>query len=144
MLLPLTLASTPLWAAQSGAAPVFAFGELLKLVLALVLTIGLFFILAVFMKKMQYGTGRANNLIHVLAALPLGSKEKIYVLDIAGERIVVGTSAGNISRLHILASGAGEAEASLPEAHADVQAEAKTPAAGFATLLRTFTGGQKS
>jgi flagellar biosynthetic protein FliO len=82
--------------------PAFAIGELVKLVFALGVTIGLFYALALFMKRMQVGTGRSGTLITVLAALPLGGKEKIWVLDIAGEKLVVGSSPGNVNCLHIL------------------------------------------
>ena len=106
-------------------APAFAFADLLKLLLALGLTIALFLVLVVAMKKMQLGAGRANQLITVLAALPLSSKDKIWLLDIGGERIVVGSGQGGVNRIHVLAnagvepaSGAGKvaATAAFPEA----------------------------
>lgn len=104
-------------------APAFAYADLLKLLLALGLTIALFLVLVVAMKKMQLGAGRANQLITVLAALPLGGKEKIWLLEIDGERIVVGSGQGGVNRIHVLtgvepASGAGKvaATAAFPEA----------------------------
>jgi flagellar biogenesis protein FliO len=90
------------------AEPAFAFGELVKLVFALGVTIGLFYALALFMKRMQVGTGKNGTLITVLAAQPLGGKEKIWVLDIAGEKLVVGTSPGTVNCLHVLKDVTGE------------------------------------
>ena len=84
------------------AEPTFALAELVKLVFALGVTIGLFYALALFMKRLQVGTGKSGSLITVLAALPLGGKEKIWVVDVAGEKLVVGTSPGRVSCLHVL------------------------------------------
>ena len=91
------------------AEPTFAIGELLKLVFALGITIGLFYALALFMKRMQLGTGKSGTLISVLAAMPLGGKEKIWVLDVAGEKLVVGTSPGQVRCLHVLNKATNEA-----------------------------------
>src|SRR5690606_5678269 len=81
---------------------VFAYGELLKLIVALGVTIGLFYALALFMKRLQVGTGKSGSLITVLAALPLGAKEKLWVVDVAGEKLVIGTAPGNVNCLHVL------------------------------------------
>jgi flagellar biosynthetic protein FliO len=88
------------------AEPAFAFGELLKLIIALTVTIGLFYALALFMKRLQVGTGRSGSLITVLAAQPLGGKEKLWVIDVAGETLVIGTAPGNVNCLHVLKGAA--------------------------------------
>ena len=93
------------------AEPTFALGELVKLLVALGVTIGLFYALALFMKRLQVGTGRSGNLITVLAALPLGGKEKLWVVDVAGEKLVIGTTPGNVNCLHVLNGNAGASEA---------------------------------
>ena len=90
--------------------PTFALGELVKLLFALGVTIGLFYALALFMKRLQVGTGKSGTLITVLAALPLGTKEKLWVVDVAGEKLVIGTAPGSVSCLHVLN---GDAEAAL-------------------------------
>jgi flagellar biosynthetic protein FliO len=96
------------------AEPAFAIGELVKLVFALGVTIGLFYALALFMKRMQVGTGKGSGLITVLAAQPLGAKEKIWVVEIAGERLVVGTSPGHVNCLHVLREGSAADMATEP------------------------------
>ena len=118
--------------------PASVFPELIKLVFALGLTIGLFYALAVFMRRMQVGTGKSGGLITVLAALPLGGKEKVFVLDVAGEKLVVGTSPGRVSCLHVLPPSAS---AIAEEVHANTGGS--PVAAGFAELLQNFRGGQK-
>ena len=107
------------------AEPTFAFAELLKLIVALGVTIGLFYALALFMKRLQVGTGKGGSLITVLAALPLGNKEKLWVVEVAGERLVIGTAAGSVNCLHILTrgganreSGSNDSETELAEANA--------------------------
>jgi flagellar biosynthetic protein FliO len=145
------------------AEPAFAIGELIKLVFALGLTIGLFYALALFMKRMQVGTGKSGTLITVLAALPLGGKEKIWVLDIAGEKLVVGTSPGNVNCLHVLSKTEMLEQAVLvtpkPAAMTDFAALLKSVGnrcqsqidsdtdlgtrPGFAEVLGKFRGSQK-
>ena len=120
------------------AEPAFAIAELVKLVVALGVTIGLFYALALFMKRMQLGTGRSGTLITVLGTLPLGGKEKIWVLDVAGEKLVVGTTPGNIRCLHVLASAtAAELDAAVPAP------SQRSEALGFTDLLDKFRGWQK-
>lgn len=100
------------------AEPAFAVGELLKLLVALGVTIGLFYALALFMKRLQVGTGKSGSLITVLGAMPLGGKEKIWVVDVAGEKLVIGTTPGNVNCLHVLkgevVSAPGDAGMSAP------------------------------
>ena len=145
------------------AEPTFAIGELVKLVFALGVTIGLFYALALFMKRMQVGTGKSGGLITVLAAMPLGAKEKIWVLEIAGEKLVVGTSPGHVNCLHVLSASSEQQssfprkqESSEPELHLqesgldsrvrgnDDEVASQTLANGFSELLHKFRGGNKS
>lgn len=144
------------------AEPAFAFDELLKLLVALGVTIGLFYALALFMKRLQVGTGRSGSLITVLGAMPLGGKEKIWIVDVAGEKLVIGTTPGNVNCLHVLkggeaglsslrhmpVSGVPDAEPTMPDpgprrgdrVPAPGTAEASM---GFAELLNKFRGWQK-
>jgi flagellar protein FliO/FliZ len=126
------------------AEPTFAIGELVKLVFALGVTIGLFYALALFMKRLQVGTGKAGTLISVLAALPLGNKEKIWVLDIAGEKLVVGTSPGQMRCLHVLKEGTGQPQADLvtPQPATESNFAAVMKGVG-GELLQSFRGGNK-
>jgi flagellar biosynthetic protein FliO len=147
------------------AEPAFAFGELIKLVFALGVTIGLFYALALFMKRMQVGTGKSGTLITVLAALPLGGKEKIWVVDVAGEKLVIGTTPGNVNCLHVLRSDAsresnvtldiektldpgfrrGDAVETLDPGfrRGDAASVQRTPAHAFADVLNKFRNWQK-
>ncbi|MGV3593030.1 MAG: flagellar biosynthetic protein FliO [Gammaproteobacteria bacterium] len=153
------------------AEPAFAFGELLKLLVALGVTIGLFYALALFMKRLQVGTGKSGSLITVLGAMPLGGKEKIWIVDVAGEKLVIGTTPGNVNCLHVLkgevAAAPGNADKPAPglaEAGSssfprmresrlataepaaldtDLRRNDAVPAPGFAELLNKFRGWQK-
>ena len=110
------------------------YSDLLKLVVALVITMGLFFAMVIVMKKMQLGTGRGNNLISVLAAVPLGGKEKLFLIEVGGEQIVVGTSPGQVTRIHVLKDSIVIAGTSDNPA-----VQARPP---FADILRSLRGGQ--
>lgn len=110
------------------------YSDLLKLVVALVITLGLFFAMVVVMKKMQLGTGRGSRLISVLAAVPLGGKEKLFLIEVGGEQIVVGASPGQVNRIHVLkesivVAGTGDNPAVRERAP-------------FADILHSLRGGQ--
>jgi flagellar biosynthetic protein FliO len=147
------------------AEPAFAIGELVKLVFALGVTIGLFYALALFMKRLQVGTGKGGSLITVLAALPLGGKEKIWVLDVAGEKLVVGTTPGSVNCLHVLKpdsvdpssfprrresssadsqSGGTTLDSRPPPSRGQAANAGSDERNGFADLLSKFSGWHKS
>lgn len=72
------------------------------------LTVALFFVLIVFwvfaklMKKLQVGQGATSNGLSVVGALPLGQREKIVVVQVGSEQILLGVTSSNISMLHTL------------------------------------------
>lgn len=73
-----------------------------KLVAALIIVIILFLIFAKAMKRFQSTTTLGDG-ISIVAGLSVGSKEKILVLDVGTQQIVVGVTPGQITTLLELA-----------------------------------------
>lgn len=68
----------------------------LLLVLALIVAVG-------WLLKRLPGTGlRANPGLKLIASLPLGAKERLLVVEVAGQQLLLGVSANAITRLHSL------------------------------------------
>ncbi len=70
----------------------------------LVLVLGLILALAWLLKRMP-GTGlglRPNDQLRLVTSLSVGGKEKLAVVEVGGQQLLVGICAGGISVLHTL------------------------------------------
>lgn len=74
--------------------------------------------------KLRPGMSGGSELIRVVATRPLGPRERLVVVDLDGEQILVGVSQGHMQTLHKL-------EQPLEARRADVAAES-----GFAARLK--------
>ncbi|QEY15203.1 flagellar biosynthetic protein FliO [Cellvibrio sp. KY-GH-1] len=70
-------------------------------------TLGLMFILALifgiswFVKRFGQGTFSGNTHMRVLATLPLGTRERIVLIDAAGQQLLLGITPTHINTLHV-------------------------------------------
>jgi flagellar protein FliO/FliZ len=74
------------------------FGALLALLMVLALIIGLGWLL----KRLPGGGFRPAEGMKVVASLNVGAKERVVVVDINGQQLLLGVTAGGISTLHQL------------------------------------------
>ena len=86
-------AATP---AQFGAADLLGVGSSTVAVLAVIL------LLAWIYKRSQRYRGAAGDVINVLAVQSLGPKERILLVEVAGEQLVLGMTASQVQTLHVL------------------------------------------
>jgi len=86
---------------KPAAAPIKIHEVLGRMVVSLVLVIGLIFLFAFTAKKFISGgpMSKKNSLVQVLDTSYLSPKKMIYVVDIAGEILVLGSDADKISFL---------------------------------------------
>ncbi|HCT6272400.1 TPA: flagellar biosynthetic protein FliO [Pseudomonas aeruginosa] len=91
--------SAPLCAAEgtTGAA-----AQLAQLVLGLGLVIGLIFLLAWLVRRVQQAGPRGNRLIRTLASQPLGPRDRLVLVQVGEEQILLGLTPGRITPLHVL------------------------------------------
>ncbi|MFT4607516.1 MAG: flagellar protein FliO/FliZ [Gammaproteobacteria bacterium] len=75
---------------------------LLKLTGGLILVVAVIFFLAWLVKKMNLTPQSQTGLIKVVAGLNLGARERVVLLEVGGEQILVGLSAGRMDKLHTL------------------------------------------
>jgi flagellar protein FliO/FliZ len=104
LLAPLTaLAAEP--AAKAVATPVAGSdigGQLVQLLLGLLLVIGLIFALAWVMRRVQQIGPRGNQAIRLVASQALGPRDRLLLVQVGGEQVLLGISAGRITPLHVL------------------------------------------
>ncbi|RJG10623.1 flagellar biosynthetic protein FliO [Pseudomonas cavernicola] len=92
---PATQAVTPL--ANSGIG-----GQLVQLLLGLLLVIGLIFLLAWLMRRVQQIGPRGGRVIKLVASQALSPRDRLVLVQVGDEQILLGLSAGRITPLHVL------------------------------------------
>ena len=105
-----TMATAPL--SSSGIA-----GQLLQLLLGLGLVLGLIFLLAWLIRRVQRIGPRGGQVIQLLASQSLGPRDRLLLVQVGKEQILLGLTPGQITALHVLAEPVAlpEAQAATPE-----------------------------
>lgn len=75
---------------------------LLKLTAGLLAVLCIVFLLAWLVKKFQLVPGSNNGLINLVSAISVGQRERIALIQVGEEQILIGLSPGNINKLHVL------------------------------------------
>ncbi|MFS0826405.1 flagellar biosynthetic protein FliO [Pseudomonas phoenicis] len=96
------LAAEPAAAAAVGSTPAGLGGQVLQLVLGLLLVVGLIFFLAWLLRRVQ-GVGPGNGqVIEVLGSRAIGPRDRLLLVQVGKEQILLGHSPGDIKALHVL------------------------------------------
>ncbi|WP_085723342.1 flagellar biosynthetic protein FliO [Pseudomonas sp. R37(2017)] len=91
-----TAAATP--AVSSGVA-----GQLTQLVFGLLLVLGLIFFLAWLLRRVQQaGPAGKGQVIEVVGSRALGPRDRLMLVQVGNEQILLGLSPGSITALHVL------------------------------------------
>lgn len=91
-----TVAAAP--AAGSGVA-----GQLAQLVLGLLLVLGLIFFLAWLLRRVQQaGPAGKGQVIDIVGSRALGPRDRLVLVQVGNEQILLGLSPGTITALHVL------------------------------------------
>lgn len=92
-------------------------GQLGQMLLGLLLVIGLIFALAWLLRRVQQLTPRTGQVIKLLANQPLGPRDRLVLVQVGSEQILLGLSAGRITPLHVLKEPVhlADAEPATPE-----------------------------
>ena len=77
-------------------------GQLLQLLLGLLLVVGLIFLLAWLMRRVQQLGPRGGQVIKVVASKALGPRDRLVLVQVGGEQLLLGLTPGRIAPLHVL------------------------------------------
>ena len=110
VLLPTALVAEP-----ALAAPGVAMGDLTGVLLSLALVVGFIFAAAWVVRRMPLGLGRASGPLKVLAALPLGPKERLVLVEARGEQILIAVSPAGVFNVGGANARPGVAPPAVPE-----------------------------
>ena len=98
----LLLASSPAWAEAAGAA-----GGMLTVLLSLALILGGFVAVAWFARRYLPGMG-AQGAVRVVGTTPVGTRERVVVVEVDNTWLLLGVGGGNVRLLHTLPKPATE------------------------------------
>lgn len=76
-------------------------GHLLNVTLGLIAIIALIFVLSAFVKRFGPGTFSTNAQLKILSSMPLGTRERIVLIDAGGQQLLLGITPTNINTLHV-------------------------------------------
>ncbi|PIA70625.1 flagellar biosynthetic protein FliO [Pseudomonas sediminis] len=77
-------------------------GQLGQLLLGLLLVIGLIFLLAWLLRRVQQLNPKGGQVIKLLSSQALGPRDRLVLVQVGNEQILLGLSAGRITPLHVL------------------------------------------
>ncbi|MFK7890286.1 MAG: flagellar biosynthetic protein FliO [Granulosicoccus sp.] len=75
---------------------------LLKLATGLLVVLLVFWVFARVMRQLHGPHGHAHKALRVIASLGLGQRERIVVIQVGDEQLVLGVTANQINTLHVL------------------------------------------
>lgn len=92
-------------------------GQLGQLLLGLLLVIGLIFLLAWLLRRVQQLNPKGGQVIKLLSSQALGPRDRLVLVQVGSEQILLGLSAGRITPLHVLKEPVhlADAEQATPE-----------------------------
>lgn len=77
---------------------------ILKVTVGLAIVVALIFLLAWLVKRMGSFHLSGNDQFKVLASLVVGQKERLMLVEIAGEQILIGVAPGQVVKVHDVAN----------------------------------------
>ena len=77
-------------------------GQLTQLVLGLLLVLGLIFFLAWLLRRMQNAAPAANQVIQVIGSRQVGPRDRLLLVQVGNEQVLIGHSPGSLTTLHVM------------------------------------------
>lgn len=76
--------------------------EILSLGASMIIIVGIIVVLGWFYSRSRFMSGGASDLINVVATRSLGPKERLMVVEVAGQQLLVGMTTAGVQTLHVL------------------------------------------
>lgn len=99
---PAAAPATPALTAANSAMSSGIGGQLLQLLLGLGLVVGLIFVLAWLMRRVQRAGPAGNQVIELLGSRALGPRDRLVLVQVGNEQILLGVTPGRITPLHVM------------------------------------------
>jgi len=105
-------------------------GNLIQILVALFSVVLIIFALSIVLKKFNIFPGTSSGAIRVIAGISLGSKDRLLLIQIGDEQILLSAGPGNINKIHKLTT---PVEANLKSS------SEKARGNSFSSLLRSVS-----
>lgn len=90
--------------------PVVGGGELLSMGLSMFVVVAVILVLGWMYSRSRLVSGGASDLINVVASRALGPKERLLVVDVAGQQMLIGMTTTAVQTLHVFDEPVSEPE----------------------------------
>ncbi len=87
--------------AAVNVAPFVGGGEILSMGVSMLIVVGVIVALGWLYSKSRIVGNAGGDLIQVVASRALGPKERLFVVDVADQQLLVGMTAGGVQTLHV-------------------------------------------
>ncbi|MBA1230800.1 flagellar biosynthetic protein FliO [Pseudomonas viridiflava] len=77
-------------------------GQVLQLLLGLLLVVGLIFVLAWVMRRVQRVGPNSSQVIELVSTRAIGPRDRLVLVQVGNEQILLGITPGTITTLHVL------------------------------------------
>ncbi len=94
-------AATP--TATPTAAPGSLGGQLAQMIFGLLLVVGLIFFLAWLLRRLQSTAVKGGQVIEIVGSRAIGPRDRLLLVQVGKEQILIGHTPGSIEALHVLA-----------------------------------------
>ena len=121
-------------AEQANISPALNAGSLMQVFSGLAIVIFIIFMLSVVLKKLNMVPGSSNKLIKIVSGVSINNKDRILLVQVGDEQILVSACPGHISKLHKMKTPV--------EVDSDASIE-NSPSAKFSSLLNSVLSGKK-
>nr|WP_275679225.1 MULTISPECIES: flagellar biosynthetic protein FliO [Pseudomonas] len=97
------IAAEPATPVVSAASSGSVSGQLAQMVFGLLLVVGLIFFLAWLLRRMQGTAQRGAPVIEIVGSRAIGPRDRLLLVQVGKEQILIGHTPGSIEALHVLA-----------------------------------------
>ena len=78
------------------------FGDIFQMLLGLVIVLGIIFAMAWIIRRMGHVSVRMHGALKVLSGISVGQRERIMLIQVGEQQLLIGIAPGQIRTLHVL------------------------------------------
>ena len=115
----------------SAVADSIGFGDYLQVFLGLIIVVVAIVAMAWMIKRLGHIQTRTHGALKIIGGVPLSQRERIILVQVGKQQLLVGVAPGNINTLHVLAEPI------------EVESAGHTPQGTFADRLQAMLKGER-
>jgi flagellar protein FliO/FliZ len=116
-------------------------GQVTQLIVGLGIVLAVLAACAIVLRRLPVIRSARNSSLKIVESVPLGTRDRLLLVDAAGTRLVIGVTTGSIACLHVLGAADGRLPAGFGEAlHASL-AEDSAPTIARPAAAVPASGG---